>query len=125
MEAWVKNVRDGLARERQRLIDELRSLAVSPRDERARPATGALSEEGDQAQASERQDVEFAVRERIAERINRLTAALERIANGTYGQCQRCGESIERERLEAIPEADTCLRCQQAIERGRRARPAA
>lgn len=37
--------------------------------------------------------------------------AVERIEQGTYGRCSVCGEAIPAERLEAIPDADTCVRC--------------
>jgi DnaK suppressor protein len=63
------------------------------------------------------------VRQRLAERIDRLTAALERIAQGRYGVCEVCGEPIEPARLQAVPESETCVKCQK--DRGRRARQAA
>ena len=56
-------------------------------------------------------------RERVADRINRLTAALERLVEGTYGRCEVCGGEIERPRLEALPEAVRCLACQERSER--------
>lgn len=34
-----------------------------------------------------------------------------RLAEGTYGDCQRCGEPIEPARLQALPAAEFCLRC--------------
>lgn len=37
--------------------------------------------------------------------------ALERLADGTYGQCRRCGEQIAPARLEAMPTAERCTRC--------------
>lgn len=37
--------------------------------------------------------------------------ALERHRAGTYGRCSRCGAEIPPERLEALPEADTCVAC--------------
>jgi RNA polymerase-binding protein DksA len=42
-----------------------------------------------------------------------IEKALERIANGTYGICVNCGEVIAPERLEIIPYAALCVRCQQ------------
>jgi hypothetical protein len=39
------------------------------------------------------------------------------VRTGT-GEWRRCGEEIDRERLAAIPEAATCLRCQEQIEQG-------
>ena len=37
--------------------------------------------------------------------------AVERVEQGTYGRCSVCGETIPAERLEAIPDADTCVSC--------------
>jgi DnaK suppressor protein len=56
-------------------------------------------------------------RERIAERINQLTAALQRVDDGNYGRCEQCGDAIEAPRLKALPEATTCLACQERLER--------
>jgi len=55
----------------------------------------------------------------------KVNRALEKIENGTYGRCEKCGKSIEEERLEAIPYALLCINCQKEEEvRGyRRDRP--
>jgi DnaK suppressor protein len=37
--------------------------------------------------------------------------AVERLDAGTYGRCASCGGAVEVERLEAVPEADTCMSC--------------
>ena len=42
-----------------------------------------------------------------------VNMALEKIKNGTYGICEKCGKKITEERLLACPEAKTCLRCHQ------------
>jgi RNA polymerase-binding transcription factor DksA len=44
----------------------------------------------------------------LAEQRRRITAALERLDEGTYGQCMVCGKAIDDERLDARPEALTC-----------------
>lgn len=46
-----------------------------------------------------------------------VRAALQRLAQGSYGNCQTCGEPIELARLEALPYAARCMRCQTASER--------
>lgn len=47
--------------------------------------------------------------------------ALDRIADGTYGRCERCGEPVTRERLLARPTARTCIACAtQTARRGTR-----
>ncbi|MFF1822605.1 TraR/DksA family transcriptional regulator [Kribbella sp. NPDC058245] len=40
-----------------------------------------------------------------------VEAALERLDDGTYGRCERCGASISPERLLARPAARTCITC--------------
>jgi RNA polymerase-binding transcription factor DksA len=42
------------------------------------------------------------------------TAAVEQLAAGSYGRCQRCGGEIGAERLEALPGTTTCVTCQAA-----------
>jgi RNA polymerase-binding protein DksA len=52
--------------------------------------------------------------ERLLEQVNR---ALEKIEEGTYGLCDRCGQPIEEGRLEAVPYATLCIRHQRELER--------
>lgn len=40
-----------------------------------------------------------------------VEAALERVAQGTYGRCARCGQQIAPARLEAMPAAQLCITC--------------
>ena len=53
--------------------------------------------------------VEYALELRLAD-INR---ALDKIKNGTYGQCENCEGEMDIKRLEAMPEARTCLDCEK------------
>ena len=43
--------------------------------------------------------------------IARIRAALTRLDDGSYGRCGSCGEQIEAARLQALPDADTCVGC--------------
>ncbi|MGJ8623085.1 MAG: TraR/DksA family transcriptional regulator [Yoonia sp.] len=40
-----------------------------------------------------------------------LNDALQRIEAGTYGICQKCGDTISTARLEAVPYAMICKTC--------------
>ncbi len=44
-------------------------------------------------------------------RLTDLDVAAERVAAGTYGFCEECGQAIAPERLEARPTARTCIVC--------------
>ncbi len=48
-------------------------------------------------------------------RLDRVQAALERIANGEYGACLECDGRIPKARLEIIPEAPYCVKCASKI----------
>jgi RNA polymerase-binding protein DksA len=45
------------------------------------------------------------------QRLAQIAAAIERIDDGTYGTCVRCGKPIAVARLEARPYAPTCIAC--------------
>jgi RNA polymerase-binding transcription factor len=77
----------------------------------------AFADEVDQIQATASRDVGLATRELLLNRVNRLSAALERLDEGEYGVCVECAEPIGPARLDALPEVQTCVRCQTGLER--------
>jgi DnaK suppressor protein len=76
-----------------------------------------FADEVDEIQASGNREIGLATREMLVERVNRLSAALDRLSDGEYGACVECAEPISPARLQAVPEVPTCVRCQDAIER--------
>jgi RNA polymerase-binding transcription factor DksA len=114
-------IRDRLLTQRHEAIAELARLGFSPERDDSTGTGESPFEEGDVAQASERLDMSFVHRERIADRINRLTRALEHLARGNYGTCEVCGRPIEPARLAAAPEVTVCRECQEQRERNREA----
>jgi DnaK suppressor protein len=60
------------------------------------------------------------LRERERGLLNKINAALEKIEQGVYGECENCGEEIGIKRLEARPVAELCIDCkaeQEKLER--------
>jgi RNA polymerase-binding protein DksA len=49
--------------------------------------------------------------------LEEIHRALTKVATGTYGSCDVCGQAIPSSRLEALPAAVTCMTCAQARER--------
>lgn len=45
-----------------------------------------------------------------------VDSALLALREGTYGTCRECGEQISPRRLQAIPWASHCIRCQEGID---------
>jgi DnaK suppressor protein len=49
--------------------------------------------------------------------LRNVRAALARIADGSFGTCLHCEEDISPKRLNAVPWAPFCIRCQEAADR--------
>lgn len=86
----------GVRRELERQLEE-RLTALQEIEPRALPTVDPVAY---QAAASHRRAV------------GQITAALNRIDRGTYGQCIRCGRRIAAARLEVLPYAAACIECQ-------------
>ncbi|HJZ00533.1 MAG TPA: TraR/DksA C4-type zinc finger protein [Streptosporangiaceae bacterium] len=52
-----------------------------------------------------------ALLEQARERLAAIDTALDRVRDGRYGVCDRCGQPIGDDRLAARPAALTCIRC--------------
>jgi RNA polymerase-binding protein DksA len=49
--------------------------------------------------------------------LQQIEAALERLEEGVYGQCEECGVQIPKARLNAVPYAAMCVKCAARLER--------
>lgn len=69
------------------------------------------ADSGEQAVERENDEVLEGIGQEAHASIQQICAALARIDAGTYGVCASCGEAIKPARLEALPEAVTCVSC--------------
>jgi len=62
---------------------------------------------------------ELAIRnlDRESNLLRNVKSALARINDGSYGVCMHCEEDIKPKRLEAVPWAKFCIKCQEAADR--------
>ncbi len=99
-----------------RIAETERTIANSEQEIRA--SSARQSDTADQAAAEfERQSL--AHKAAVARQtLRNLTQALDRVRKGTFGECADCGNDIEPKRLEAIPWARFCLKCQELREHG-------
>jgi RNA polymerase-binding protein DksA len=69
--------------------------------------------------ATETQDREqaFHMASREGKYLFYIEEALDRVRNGTFGVCKKCGKLIPKARLEAVPTAKMCIDCKSAQER--------
>ena len=81
----------------------------------------AVTEAGDdEADASSKlfeREHELAISNNARELLSQTEHALARIATGTYGTCESCGNAIGKARLLAFPRATLCVSCKQRQER--------
>lgn len=110
--ARVQHFTEKLEAEKALLEDELNSLGRKDGngDWEAIPEarTETEGDEGDQAGRNEELESKNARITSLDKRYRQVTAALDRVANGTYGICLKSGKLIEEDRLEANPAAETC-----------------
>jgi DnaK suppressor protein len=75
-----------------------------------------LPDEMDQASLSSDIGFSLRIRDREAKLIGKITDALERLEEGTFGICEECGEEIPLKRLMARPVTTLCIECKEAQE---------
>jgi DnaK suppressor protein len=116
--------KDRLASFKQRLLEKHEQLA----DGVGRTATYGKDQEddsikdlGDQANTAYTREFFFELGNGNHRLLRDVVAALQKIDNGSFGDCERCGESIAEKRLEALPFARHCIGCQRAIEQEEKA----
>ena len=90
----AREARQRLQHERQACISQLAALEK---------AVGHIGEELTMARLA-------AIRVTLEE----IDAALVRLSDGAYGLCQNCQTAIAAGRLEILPHARFCIRCQPA-----------
>ena len=72
----------------------------------------------DNASDAFEQDFAFLSIESEEELLRKIDRALLRIRENRYGECDECCKAINAERLEALPWATMCVKCQELEERG-------
>jgi|GEM_PF-712210 len=109
--ATMNSIREALLKRREYLMHNLgRLTAAAAGDEKP------VGDRVDDASLDLEADSTYSIAEHEAQELRLIDVALEKIAGGTYGICEECGERIEKPRLKALPYAVLCLKCKQAEE---------
>ena len=111
--------KDRLAYFKKRLIEKQRQLT----EEVGRTALYGKDQEddsikdlGDQASSAYNREFLFELGNGDRRLLKEVVSALQKISEGGFGDCERCGEAIAEKRLEALPFARYCIECQRAVE---------
>jgi DnaK suppressor protein len=110
-----------LETQRQELLDERASYTRQAESLRAEadqlaqdrePGDSQFDEEGGQGDSMNvERERELALSNQALAAVDEIDRALAKIDLGTYGICEKCGEDIPEERLEALPFAALCVKC--------------
>jgi DnaK suppressor protein len=99
---------------RDELQAEINAIRARKRNESFTRIAGEAPDIADASLATIAVDTENAGIRRDENELRQIDEALVRVAAGTYGVCLRCGECLERARLEAYPAARRHSPCQEA-----------
>ncbi len=109
------DIKAQLLAQRELLLAEVRARIAVSGEGLGFAKQSELTDDDAAADAAAAMDVTMVIRE--SEDLQRIEAALARIAEGSYGNCIDCEGEIARARLEAYPMATRCLSCQEVYER--------
>ena len=104
---------------RQRLSDEYETMIKSVNRSRLAAKEIKLEnteDEGDLATISHERELLYNLHESDFTRLRFIQEAMKAMDRGQYGECVGCGEDINEKRLEAVPWATMCVRCQEETE---------
>jgi DnaK suppressor protein len=109
----LQDERDELQRQASEIVE---ASFGTPQSE----LTGEVSfdeEYADAGTATFERERDLSLTNNIRDLTEKIDRALERIDEGTYGLCERCGKPIEKARIKALPYATLCIKDKQAEER--------
>jgi RNA polymerase-binding protein DksA len=116
--AETERIREALADRRNELhVEYDQTMAEISELQRDRLTDSAGDDQADTGTKTFEREQEISLANSILEKINQVERALERLDDGSYGWCERCGNPIPVERLAAFPSATLCVTCKQLEER--------
>jgi len=100
---------------KKKLEDERTQVGLEIKELEKMPDFGSdtdhFEEETDQ---TEEYGANLSMSEALKERLREIEDALDKIANGKYGICEKCGSEIDIELLNVDPESRLCRNCKKA-----------
>ncbi len=106
---------------KKRLEERQQSLrkTVSRTEEDGRIADQDSAQDiADRAASSYTKEFLFSQSNNDRQLLQMVETALQRIREGSFGECVSCGNEINAKRLEAVPWTRYCIECQEKLEKG-------
>ena len=101
-----------LLEKQRQLAEEVGKTALYGKDQE----DDSIKDLGDQANTAYTREFFFELGNGDRRLLRDVVAALQKIDDGSFGSCERCGETISDKRLDALPFARYCIKCQRLAE---------
>ena len=120
-ESWtaqeIAEVEADLRAETERLRTDVASADSALAQLLHSSSDGAGDDQADAGSKNLEREHEMAIVNNARDMLLQSERALARLAVGTYGVCETCGEAIGKARLQVFPRATQCMPCKQKAER--------
>jgi DnaK suppressor protein len=110
----MKTYRDRLLERRESLFSQVTEAEMSSRERDSE----ATQDPADMAANAYTKELLISMSANDRRLLGLIDEALIRVEASEYGECINCGEPVLEKRLDAVPWARYCLRCQDMQERG-------
>jgi DnaK suppressor protein len=107
----IARLREELIRHRDFLRAEITAQGADPDSDDVNFVDDAGF--ADRGHSTEERSQVIAVVRGLRSNLRDVERSLSKMETGTYGTCERCGQLISTERLEALPWAELCIDCKQ------------
>jgi DnaK suppressor protein len=112
----LQEFKDKLLEAKQAVVDRVQKAED---DGREADSEGEARDLADQASNSYAKELLFRKSSSDRKFLQLIDEALDRLESGDYGECQNCDEPIGLKRIQAVPWARLCIKCQELEEQGR------
>jgi DnaK suppressor protein len=109
----AERFRKRLLQIREEIVGQLRQRGVSAQE----IGQDGIQDIGDESVTISNRHLLMSLGQNERAKLMEVDEALDRIENGYFGICEECEEPIPLKRLEVMPDARYCIRCQEALER--------
>lgn len=103
-------IRDSLLLQKSEILNRDNEFKLAQLD------VSKLSDEGDQTAQEQQNNISIQLHERERKSLVLIEKTLSKFANGTYGECESCGDEISIKRLQARPLTPFCINCMEEHE---------
>ena len=107
----LREIREELDSERARAMADLEIAEHDLQGLMRDAGEGAGDDQADAGASIFGREYEMSLVANSRDKLDQVEHALERLANGTYGVCESCGNPIGKLRLQAAPRATLCMAC--------------